>query len=67
MSMSLQFPNKIMHHTSTNMLSRDFLFSVQSVASSSAGGNRQQPVYTVISGQWPKSILKSWKGDVDIS
>lgn len=67
MSMSLQLPNKIMHHTSTNMLSRDFLFSVQSVASCSAGGNRQQPVYTVISGQWPKSILKSWKGDVDIS
>lgn len=41
------------------MLSRDFLFSAQRVGSWSAGGNRQQLVYTVISGQWPKSTLKS--------
>lgn len=45
--------------TSTNMLSRGFLFSAHSAASWSAGGNKQQPVYTVISGQWPKSMLKS--------
>lgn len=57
----LCFADKILRHTSTNMLRRGFLFSAQSVASCSAGGNKQQPLYTVISGQWPKSMLKSWE------
>lgn len=49
--MCQELHDKILQHTSTNMLRSGFLFSAQSVASCSVGGNRQQPVYTVISGQ----------------